>query len=88
VTLPALMLNGTLDNVFSYEEGQKPLLRMLGAPEADKRHVYSERGHANQTLSDAEIAEILAWLDKRLGAVKQAERAGAAWTALRPIPIE
>lgn len=71
VRIPALMLNGRRDNVFPHEESQVPLFQLLGTPEADKRHVVYERGHAHATLSDEEIAEVLGWLDKYLGPVRQ-----------------
>jgi dienelactone hydrolase len=71
VKLPALLLNGTRDNTFPTEASQKPLFRLLGTPEAHKRQVFYERGHAHATLSDEEIAETLAFLDKYLGPVRQ-----------------
>jgi len=68
VTVPVLMVNGRDDFLYPVELSQKPLFRLLGSPEKDKRHVILEGGHnmpRNQT-----IKEILDWLDRYLGPTK------------------
>jgi hypothetical protein len=47
----------------------KPMLRLWGAPEKDKRLVIFESGHIPADLRDI-IREVLDWLDKYLGPVK------------------
>ncbi len=65
--VPVLMLNGRYDFPFSVEGAQRPLFRLLGAPEKDKRHVLLEAAHA---LPDAPLMkEMLDWLDRYLGPV-------------------
>ena len=66
-TTPILMLNGRYDFNNPLETSQKPLLRLHGAPEKDKRHVLFESG---QVGPGPEVTrEILNWLDKYLGPV-------------------
>ena len=66
---PVLMVNGRNDFGFPLETSQRPLLRLLGAPEKDKRHVVVEdAGHV--VPRQAFIKEILDWLDRYLGPVK------------------
>jgi eukaryotic-like serine/threonine-protein kinase len=66
---PLLMLNGRYDFDQSSEMQAKPMLRLWGAPEKDKRLVIFEAGHIPGDLRDI-IREILDWLDKYLGPVK------------------
>jgi formylglycine-generating enzyme required for sulfatase activity/predicted esterase len=67
VTVPVLMVNGRYDYYFPLETSQEPLLRLLGAPPRDKRHVVLDCGHAPP---DAAVArEVLDWLDRYLGPV-------------------
>lgn len=67
VTVPVLMVNGRYDYYFPVETSQEPLLRLLGTPARDKRHVLMESGHV---LPDAAVAgEVLDWLDEHLGPV-------------------
>ncbi|HTS62448.1 MAG TPA: protein kinase [Candidatus Acidoferrales bacterium] len=66
---PMLMLNGRYDFDQSSEMQAKPMLRLWGAPEKDKRLVIFESGHIPGDLRDI-IREILDWLDKYLGPVK------------------
>jgi eukaryotic-like serine/threonine-protein kinase len=70
VKVPVLMLNGRDDFIFPVKRSQIPLLRALGTPERDKRHILFDGGHVNlQTRMDL-IGEILRWLDQYLGPVK------------------
>jgi hypothetical protein len=63
------MLNGRDDFIFPVDRAQIPLLRALGTPDKDKRHVLFDGGHVNlQTRMDL-IGEILRWLDEYLGPV-------------------
>ena len=66
--VPTLMINGRDDFIDPLESSQRPLFRLLGAPEADKRHVLLDGGHLPPDRR-AIIREVLAWLDKYLGPV-------------------
>jgi len=67
---PVLMVNGRYDFSFPLETSQEPLFRMLGAPEADKKHVVLESPH-DVTERKAEMVQaVLDWLDKYLGRVE------------------
>jgi len=68
VRMPVLMLNGREDFMRPVEISQRPLLRLLGAPEKDKRHVLFEGGHLPPRIQGV-IKEILDWLDRYLGPV-------------------
>jgi formylglycine-generating enzyme required for sulfatase activity/dienelactone hydrolase len=69
ITQPVLMVNGRYDATFPFESAQKPLFRILGTPEADKRHVVFETPH-DVRLRYADLTrEVLAWFDKYLGRV-------------------
>lgn len=66
---PVLMINGRYDYFFPVDNSQLPLLRMLGTPENDKRHVVFDTPH-NVAVRRPELEkEVLAWLDKYLGKV-------------------
>ncbi len=67
VKIPALMVNGRYDPIFSVETSQVPLFNLLGTPAKDKRHAIIEGGHAPSRPEM--IKETLAWLDKYLGPV-------------------
>jgi eukaryotic-like serine/threonine-protein kinase len=72
VTTPTLLLSGRYDFLFPVESSQEPFMRLLGAPDADKRHrVFENAGHLP---SAADIPEagglIIDWLDKYLGPVR------------------
>lgn len=67
--MPLLMLNGRYDFDQSTEMQAKPMFRLWGAPEKDKRLVLYDAGHIPADLRDV-IREILDWLDKYLGTVK------------------
>jgi formylglycine-generating enzyme required for sulfatase activity/dienelactone hydrolase len=65
VHLPILMLNGRDDFNFPVEESQKPMFRLLGTPDKDKRYVLFDGGHIfpfNRIQKDT-----LDWLDTQLG---------------------
>jgi dipeptidyl aminopeptidase/acylaminoacyl peptidase len=68
VRAPVLMLNGRYDATFPPETHQKPLFRLLGTPQKDKRYVLLECGHSLLRSHDA-IRETLDWLDRYLGPV-------------------
>jgi hypothetical protein len=64
------MLNGRYDEGFPIDASARPLLRWLGTPDADKKLVIFEAGHADFPRRD-EVRETLDWLDKYLGAVRR-----------------
>jgi hypothetical protein len=66
--MPVLMLNGRHDYVMPYETSQKPLFDLFGTPSADKRHIVYDAGHDPLPRSQF-IREILAFLDRYLGAI-------------------
>jgi pimeloyl-ACP methyl ester carboxylesterase len=66
--VPTLMINGKDDFITPLEQQQRPLFRLLGAPEADKRHTRLEGGHIPSDRR-ALIAEVVSWFDRYLGAV-------------------
>lgn len=68
VTVPTLMVNGRHDFGFPLEPSQKPMFRLLGTPERDKRHALIEGGHVPPRIEV--IKEVLAWLDRYLGPVE------------------
>ncbi len=63
---PLLLLNGRYDAGYPVDLLQKPLLRMLGTPEKDKRHVLVESGHSIMR-SVERTRETVDWLDRYLG---------------------
>jgi eukaryotic-like serine/threonine-protein kinase len=67
-SVPTLMINGVDDFLTPYEQAQRPLFRLLGAPEERKRHVRLEGGHVPHERL-ALIREVLAWFDRHLGPV-------------------
>lgn len=66
VTVPTLMLNGLHDPLEPVEDAQLPMFRLLGTPQADKRHVVYE-GFGHGVPRNERIAETLDWLDKYFG---------------------
>lgn len=64
---PTLMIGGRLDRNFMLEINQKPMFKLLAAPEADKSHRLFDVGHF-VPLRNLE-QETLPWLDKYLGPV-------------------
>jgi dienelactone hydrolase len=71
--VPTLMINGRDDFLFEVEAHQRPLFRLLGAPEPHKRHALLPGGHLPPDLTGI-MRELLDWLDRYLGPVQ----AGAA----------
>jgi serine/threonine protein kinase/formylglycine-generating enzyme required for sulfatase activity/dienelactone hydrolase len=68
---PVLMVNGRYDHTFSVENAQNPLFRMLGTPEADKKHVLLETPHDVTEDRPQLIKAVLDWLDRYLGRVNE-----------------
>jgi formylglycine-generating enzyme required for sulfatase activity len=66
--VPTLMINGRDDFITPYEISERPLFRLLAAPEADKRHVRLAGGHLPASRGEL-IAEVLSWFDSYLGPV-------------------
>jgi eukaryotic-like serine/threonine-protein kinase len=67
---PLLMVNGRYDSGYPVDLLQKPLLRMLGTPEKDRRHVLVESGHSVMR-SVERTRETVDWLDRYLGPVER-----------------
>ncbi len=67
VTLPVLMLNGRLDFQIPFETLQKPMFRLLGSAESDKRQILFETGHL-PPVQDL-MRETLNWFDRYVGPV-------------------
>ncbi len=67
--IPTLLLNGRSDFIFPLETSQRPMFRLLGAPEKDKRLVLRDGGHARSDYPTW-IKECLDWFDRYLGPVK------------------
>jgi tRNA A-37 threonylcarbamoyl transferase component Bud32/dienelactone hydrolase len=67
VKVPVLMVAGSMDALYTIEESQRPFFDRLGTPDADKRFVVAEAGHA--PLNRFFHREQLDWLDKYLGPV-------------------
>jgi dienelactone hydrolase len=68
VKIPVLMINGRYDFIFPLETSQKPMFRLLGTPENDKRHLLFDTGHIPPR--NEIIRGTLDWLDKYLGQVR------------------
>ena len=66
LTAPTLLISGKFDWVFL---GKGSLLRLLGAPAADKKAVMFDTGHDVSEQRADLIREVLGWLDKYLGKV-------------------
>ncbi len=67
--IPTLMINGRSDFGNPAEVSQIPMLRLLGAPEQDKKLLHWEGGHFPND-SHIVFTETLAWFDRYLGPVK------------------
>jgi eukaryotic-like serine/threonine-protein kinase len=65
ITQPVLMLNGTYDMYFPVESSQKPMFRLLGTSQGQKKMLVYPSGHL--VPSTEFIKETLAWLDAYLG---------------------
>ena len=70
-TVPTLMVNGKHDVVFVYETNQLLFFNALGTPAADKHLSSFDGGHANPVTLPDKLGEIIAWLDKYLGKVRE-----------------
>jgi len=67
--VPTLMLCGRSDFFFPVETSQRPMLRLLGAPDKDKKLVLLEGAHFPSSIQPV-IKETLDWFDRYLGPVK------------------
>ena len=67
VKVPTLMLNGRYDFLAPVETSQLPLFRLLGTPEAQKRHKVFETAHDLGIQRNQVARENLDWLDRHLG---------------------
>jgi dienelactone hydrolase len=69
---PTLLLTGRYDFVFPVDTNQKPLIRLLGAAEQDKKlTVFDDTGHFPSASDLPEAAGMtLDWLDRYLGPVR------------------
>src|SRR4029077_16437972 len=65
VRTPLLILNGGDDFNFPGEESQKPMFRLFGTPDADKRYVLFDGGHIFPFTRIQK--DTLDWLDMQLG---------------------
>lgn len=69
--IPTLMMNGRSDFDFPLETSIRPMFRLLGAPEKDKRQAIWEGSHGDlKEGSLIAIKETLDWFDRYLGPVK------------------
>ena len=57
--IPTLLLNGRYDFTFPLKDHQRPLLRLLGAPEKDKKLVLLESAHNVGAAPNAMRREVL-----------------------------
>ena len=71
IEIPILMLNGKYDYMFPYATSQKPLLRLLGTPERDKRLEVFPTDHSLSGYTKETARLVLDWLDHYLGKVKE-----------------
>jgi dienelactone hydrolase len=66
VKIPVLMQNGRDDFLFAVEASQRPLFRLLGTPEKDKKHLLYDGAH--NIFARLDLAkDMLEWLDRYLG---------------------
>jgi pimeloyl-ACP methyl ester carboxylesterase len=68
IRMPVLMLSGRFDDLFTVEDSQLPLMRLLGT--ADKRHELVDAGHGNLPRAEL-LGKTLPWLDRHLGEVRR-----------------
>jgi cephalosporin-C deacetylase-like acetyl esterase len=66
VKIPALMINGRDDSHFLLATSQLPMFEHLGSADGEKRHILLDAGHI--LPQDMLNKEMLAWLDRYLGA--------------------
>jgi dipeptidyl aminopeptidase/acylaminoacyl peptidase len=69
VMQPVLMINGRHDHLFTYENSQRHMFNLLGAPEEDKVHLVFEEGHFDFPRNTV-AREVSDWFDKYLGPVR------------------
>jgi dienelactone hydrolase len=67
--IPTLIADGRYDWDFPVETAQKPMVRLIGSPEKDKRYVTLNYGHSDLNSREA-MREVLDWLDRYLGRVR------------------
>ena len=67
IKAPTLLISGKFDWIFL---GKDALLRLIGAPAADKKAVTLETAHDVSEERAALIREVLAWLDRYLGKIQ------------------
>ncbi len=69
--LPTLMGNGRSDFMIPLETSQRPMFRLLGAPEKDKQQIFWDGGHGDIGANwKTVVKETLDWFDRYLGPVK------------------
>jgi eukaryotic-like serine/threonine-protein kinase len=68
ITIPVLMLNGSLDHFFPVETSQRPMFELLGTPPDRKKQLTYQAGHL--VPRSQVIKETLDWFDKYLGPVQ------------------
>ncbi len=69
IRIPVLLLGGRQDFIHPVDSAQVPLVRLLGTPEKDKKHIIFEGGHSPLRVQVL-IKDILDWLDRYLGPVQ------------------
>jgi hypothetical protein len=74
-TEPTLLIGGRYDFIGPVETTQRPLLRLLGAPDADKKLALFDTGHVVHPGPEM-ISEVLDWFDRYLGPVALRPAAG------------
>jgi len=67
--VPTVVVGGRSDFIFPLETSKRPMFRLLGAPEKDKRLALWDEGHFPFNYQTA-IKETLNWFDRYLGPVK------------------
>ncbi len=69
--VPTLMVSGRFDFGLPPETSQRPMLRLLAAPEPDKKLVWWDGSHGDMFSSyQMMVTETLDWFDRYLGPVK------------------
>jgi dipeptidyl aminopeptidase/acylaminoacyl peptidase len=69
--VPVLLIGGRSDFIIPLETSQRPLFRLMGAPEKDKRMILWEGGHGEiKPNYRMVIKETLDWFDRYLGPLK------------------
>jgi formylglycine-generating enzyme required for sulfatase activity/predicted Ser/Thr protein kinase/pimeloyl-ACP methyl ester carboxylesterase len=69
--VPTLTGNGRSDFMIPLETSQRPMFRLLGAPEKDKRQIFWDGGHGDIGANyKTVVKETLDWFDRYLGPVK------------------